>query len=192
VFDVDTPQAPGIISGRPYSLDQIIEMQREFRRTGQFRPLGRLMTAIFERLEGEKCPEPGTDVWGRSLEFGDGGPLIGLSADGFQLIVRDAFPLVLPDTPDPQAESPATAPRLKQRYADRSDKYLRGGEFVIFEPLYQFLLDPISILLPGQGGAPPPIILTFQTDSFGNQPAMLINAENGEGFIPFGAWSSSQ
>ena len=160
-------------------------MQREFKRTGNYLPLGRIMTCIFERLEGEKCPPPDTDIWGRSLEYDRSGPLLALSPDRFHLLVIGAFPLQLPDVPDPKNQ---TGPRIPQRYADRSDKHLRGTDFVIFEPLFQLLADPVGVELPGTASARPPLVVQFRADGYGQYPALLIHSANGDGYIANGAF----
>lgn len=181
---VANSEAPAIQTGRAFSLEQVISMQAEFKRTAQYTPLGRIMTIILMMRDGEKCPPPDTDVWGRSIELERRGPMLALSRDQMHLICVGNFPLVLPDTVDPRD----TSQRLKQRYADRSDKHLRGTNYVIFEPIYQLLADPLGVELPGANVARPPLVIDFKADSFGNEPALLIDSENGEGYIANGAF----
>jgi hypothetical protein len=178
--------APAILTGRPFSVDQIIQFQTEFKRTHAYQPLGRIMTIIFERLEGEACPPPGTDVWGRSLDY-DGnrsGPMLALSGDHMHLLCIGQFPMQLPDVPDPQDN----ARRIPQRYRDRSDKHLDGTNLIVFEPVYQLLADPLGVEAPGSGIARPPLIAQFRADTFGHHPALLIDAQNGDGWIVGGAF----
>jgi hypothetical protein len=180
--------APAIIPGQVFSLDQVIGLQQEFKRTGAFTPLARLMTVIFIMRDGERCPDPGTDIWGRSLEFGVEGPLLAVSADGMHLLTIGNFPLRLPDVPNP-SQDPQAPPRIPQRYADRSDKHLSGTSYAIFEPIYQLLGDPVGVELPGLGPTRPPLVANFRPDGFGKEASLLIHTETGEGFLCHGSYS---
>lgn len=153
-------------SATVFGVMDLIKLHRGFVQRGEGRRLGRLVKIVLGEIptgvtlnisEAELLRE------GRTLDWFDQGPLIGLSPGDVDLLVTT--PLTpLPDKPDGSFVAPTVtqedidksiaasgkwkppqAPLVRQIPEDRGARRIKGSNIIIFEPVHQVLFRPIGV-----------------------------------------------
>jgi hypothetical protein len=153
-------------SATAFGVEDLMKLHAGFVQRGQFRRIGRLVKIVFGEIPAGVDLRISRDEIlreGRTLDWFDQGPLLGLSQGDIDLLVTT--PLVpLPDKPDSSFKEsaatqqeieraiattgkwrPAQAPLVKQIPEDRGARRIKGSNILVFEPVYQVLFRPIGI-----------------------------------------------
>ena len=154
-------------SATVFSVEELMKLHRGFTARGEFRRLGRMVKIVLGEVPAEvplKLSAAEIATEGRTLDWFDEGPLLGLSPSDVDLLCVSKLGTVLPDKPKPgwrspevtQQEieraietngkwSPAKAPLVRQLPEERGARKMRGANILLFEPVYQVLFRPEGI-----------------------------------------------
>jgi len=150
-------------SATVFSFEELVKLHDEFVRGARFRRLGRLIKLVLGEVPAgvalNLCAEEITRE-GRTLDWFDAGPAIGMSPGDVDLLALSPVP-PLPDKPHPawkpteisEAEiklaidatgkwTPPRAPLVRQLPEDRGARRVRGTNILLFEPVHQALFRP--------------------------------------------------
>jgi hypothetical protein len=153
-------------SATAFGIEQLMELHRGFVQRGEGKRLGRLVKIVLGEVPRDVTLNLSREEIlreGRTLDWFDQGPLIGLSPGDVDLLVMSPV-TPLPDKPDAAfvapvatqeqinkaiAESgkwnPDRAPLVKQVPEDRGARRITGTNIIFFEPVYQVLFRPIGV-----------------------------------------------
>lgn len=181
---------PGISMGAQFSLDDVIKIHRERKRTREFEELGRI---VWIGLEIQTKPGETLSSVERILrskiDYMSVGPMLALSLDKRDLLLpQDVVPF--PDIPDPtwappmarQEEieakdwKPTTPPLVHQSLTERATaKYENAdGVWVIFQPVTEIWFRPLRA----------PIYAAVRCVPFNDtRTALMINVATAEAFF---------
>jgi hypothetical protein len=184
-------------SATVFSVEDLMKLHRGFVLRGEGRRLGRLVKIILGEVPAGvalNIPERELLTEGRTLEWFDQGPLIGLSPGDVDLLVTTPLPS-LPDKPDssfvaPMATQeqiekaiassgkwgPAKAPLVRQIPEDRGARRIKGSNILVFEPVHQVLFRPIGINVFGE-------VHALEDDSSATKMTFLWDFDSGSGYF---------
>lgn len=188
-------------SATVFSFEELVKLHDEFLRKAQFRRLGRLIKLVLGEVPtGVPLNLHPIEIAreGRTLDWFDSGPAIGMSPGDIDLLTLSPVP-PLPDKPDPAwiapeidehtikavidehgKWSPPRAPLVKQLPEDRGARRIRGSDILLFEPVHQALFRPEGTNVFG-------CVSGF---SFGQTvPTFAWNFYTGRGYFYGGRWS---
>jgi len=173
-------------SATTFGLEDLMELHRGFVRRGEGKRLGRMIKIVLGEIPRD-VPLNLSPVEirreGRTLDWFDQGPLLGLSPGDVDLLVVSPMS-PLPDKPDPAYIAPVAseedikksfeetgkwtppkAPLVPQLPEDRGARRVKGSNILLFEPVHQVLFRPIGVnvfgcvaALPDQASS---TVLTF-------------------------------
>jgi len=153
-------------SATTFSVEDLMKLHRGFVQRGEGKRLGRIVKIVLGELpkgvplnlSKEEIAEEG-----RTLDWFEQGPLLGLSPGDVDLLVTSPV-TPLPKKPQPgfrpraatQEEiersiqatgsfSPERAPLVAQLPEDRGARRLRGTNTLLFEPVHQILFRPVGV-----------------------------------------------
>lgn len=152
-------------SATTFGVEELMKLHRGFVRRGEGKRLGKMIKIVLGEVpSGVPLNLSREEIAreGRTLDWFDQGPVIGLSpADVDLLVVTPMNPL--PDKPDPsfraseatQAQiekaiaasgkwTPEKAPLIRQLPEDRGARRIKGTNILLFEPVHQVLFRPIG------------------------------------------------
>lgn len=162
-----------VIASPQTQLSDTLKRHAERIRKGAYIDLGRLEICFLHLDATEKTPAPGTDIFGRSLNWLQGGPKISLSANGDEIYVTSPA-LALPEVEYPDGR------RGPQRESDRTDKQVEGTGLLIFQPVRELYLNPFDKNYELQHGY---MHIRFSADMMGRSGVFLWNPSTGEAFV---------
>ena len=170
------------------TLEDVLKLQRERVRRGEFTLLGRLVKVVLEPARNAPLPpREQTRVLGVSLDWQDIGPTLGLSFDQQDLLIVAPVP-PLPKIADPTWKpplgvdtygaplpgfTPQAPPLIEQRYENFTNARVRNSTFLVFSPVAQVLFRMLS--------APAFRIIKGSAGFDGTQLTLLIDPTTGEG-----------
>jgi hypothetical protein len=176
-------------SATVFGVEELMKLHRGFVQRGEGRRLGRLVKIVLGEVPKDvplNLSAEEITLEGRTLDWFDRGPLLGLSPADVDLLVTT--PIVpLPDKPKPGFVAPAVTqqeidksiaetgkwqpmkpPLIPQLPEDRGARRIKGTHILLFEPVHQVLFRPIGINVfgcvqayPDPGSA---TVLTFVWD----------------------------
>lgn len=157
-------------SATTFGVGDLMQLHRGFIQRGEGRRLGRMIKIVLGEVPREvplNLSNEEIQREGRTLDWFDQGPLIGLSPSDVDLLVTSPMS-PLPSKPDPafhapavtQAEidrsfattgkwTPAKAPLVAQLPEDRGARRIKGTNVLLFEPVHQVLFRPIGVSVFG-------------------------------------------
>lgn len=159
-----------------FSFEEALKLHRGFVERMQYRRLGKMIKIVLGEVPSgvplNLSPEEIARE-GRTLDWFDEGPLLGLSpGDVDLLLLSPVFPL--PDKPDPTWKAPLTtqeeiekavtsggkwappkAPLVKQLPEARGARKVKGANILLFEPVHQILFRPEGVNVFGEIAAMP-------------------------------------
>lgn len=163
-------------SATVFSFEEALKLHDGFVGRMQYRRLGRMIKIVLGevpsdvplRLSPEEIAKEG-----RTLDWFDEGPLLGLSpGDVDLLLLSPVYPL--PDKADPAWKAPLVPqeeielavatdgvwrppqpPRVNQIPEDRGARKVRGANILLFEPVHQILFRPEGVNVFGEIAAIP-------------------------------------
>jgi hypothetical protein len=152
-------------SATTFTLVDLIKLHRGFVGRGEYQRIGRLVKIVLAELpKGVDIGIPAIEIEkeGRTLDWFEKGPMLGLSPGGVDLLITSPIP-ELPKKPKPgfvppmatQEEierqvretgkfTPATAPLVDQRPEDRGCTRVKGTTLLSFEPVHEVLFRAIG------------------------------------------------
>lgn len=159
-----------------FSFEDALKLHDGFVQRGQYRRLGRMIKIVLGEVpQGVPLKLAPEEIAreGRTLDWFDSGPLLGLSpGDVDLLLLSPVFPL--PDKADAtwkaplveQSEiekavaehgkwAPPKPPLVKQIPEDRGARKVRGANILLFEPVHQVLFRPEGVNVFGEIAAMP-------------------------------------
>lgn len=149
-----------------FGVEDLMKLHRGFIQRGEGRHLGRLVKIVLGEVPSGVPLNLSRDeiaLEGRTLDWFDQGPLIGLSPGDVDLLVRSPmFPLpkkpkpgfIAPSATQEEIEKsiaatggwqPTRAPLVDQIPEDRGARRIKGSNILVFEPVYQVLFRPIGV-----------------------------------------------
>lgn len=153
-------------SATTFGFEELIKLHRGFVQRGEGRRLGRLVKIVLGEVPAGVPLNISREELareGRTLDWFDQGPLVGLSPGDVDLLVTSQV-TPLPNKPDPNFSAPtvsqeeiekqikqtgkwgpAKAPLVKQVPEDRGARRIKGSNILLFEPVHQVLFRPIGI-----------------------------------------------
>lgn len=153
-----------------FGVEDLIKLHRGFIQRGEARRIGRLVKIVLGEIpQGVPLNLSREEIAseGRTLDWFDQGPLLGLSPSDVDLLVTTPL-YPLPDKPQPgfvpafttQQEidraisttgkwAPPRAPMVKQLPEDRGARRMKGTNILLFEPVYQVLFRPVGVNIFG-------------------------------------------
>jgi len=166
-----------------FGVEDLMKLHRGFIQRGEGKRLGRLVKIVLGEVPaGVPMKLSNEEILreGRTLDWFDQGPLIGLSPGDVDLLVTSPM-LPLPMKPDAGFIAPtltqqeieggkraAKAPLVAQIPEDRGARRIKGSNILLFEPVYQVLFRPIGINVFGcvqaYSDATSSTVLTFVWD----------------------------
>jgi hypothetical protein len=149
-----------------FGVEDLMKLHRGFVRRGEGKRLGRLVKIVLGEVPADvplNLSKEEITLEGRTLDWFDQGPLLGLSPADVDLLVTTPM-TPLPDKPKSgfvpptvsQAEidraiaatgkwRPEQAPMVPQRPEDRGARRIKGTNILLFEPVHQVLFRPIGV-----------------------------------------------
>jgi hypothetical protein len=153
-------------SATTFGVEDLMKLHRGFIQRGEGRRLGKIVKIVLGEVPRDvpmKLSREELSREGRTLDWFDQGPLLGLSPGDVDLLVTSPV-LPLPDKPDPAWQAPEAtqqaieaavkttgkwrperAPLIKQIPEDRGARRLRGTHTLLFEPVHQVLFRPVGV-----------------------------------------------
>lgn len=150
-------------SATVFGVEELMKLHREFIARGQFRRLGKMIKIVLGEVPVDvplNLTRAEILTEGRTLDWFERGPLIGLSPADVDLLVVSPLPS-LPDKSQPGWVQPqatqeeidhaiatqgtwtaARAPLVKQLPEDRGARKMKGANILLFEPVHQVLFRP--------------------------------------------------
>lgn len=157
-------------SATTFGFEELVKLHRGFIARGEGKRLGRMIKIVLGEVPRDvplSLSKAEITREGRTLDWFDQGPLLGLSPGDVDLLVTSPLP-PLPAKPDAafvsaevtQAEitraverhgkwNPPRAPLVAQKPEDRGARRIRGTNMLVFEPVYQVLFRPIGVQVFG-------------------------------------------
>ena len=187
-------------SATVFSFDDLVKLHDEFLSKARFHRLGRLIKLVLGEVpSGVPLNLHPIEIAreGRTLDWFDVGPAIGMSPGDVDLLTLSPVP-PLPDKPDPAWKpeevsekaikeaidatgkwAPPRAPLVKQLPEDRGARRIRGSNILLFEPVHQALFRPEGTNVFG----------CVTGYSFGDTvPTFAWNFDTGRGYFYGGRW----
>lgn len=153
-------------SATTFGVEDLMKLHRGFVQRGEGKRLGRMIKIVLGEIPRDvplNLSKEEITREGRTLDWFDQGPLLGLSpADVDLLVVSPMNPL--PDKPDPKYIAPVVseedikksfdttgkwappkAPLVRQLPEDRGARRIKGTNILLFEPVHQVLFRPIGV-----------------------------------------------
>jgi hypothetical protein len=184
-------------SATAFGVEDLMKLHRGFIQRGEGKRLGRLVKIVLGEVPKDvplKLSAAEITREGRTLDWFDQGPILGLSPGDVDLLVTTPM-MPLPPKPDPsfvapfasQAEielavrntgrwTPQQAPLLAQLPEDRGARRIKGSNILLFEPVHQVLFRPIGLNVFGCVEAlPDPSSTTVMT--------FVWNFDEGQGYF---------
>ncbi len=184
-------------SATVFGVEELMKLHRGFVQRGEGKRLGRMVKIVLGEVPRDVplnlLPEE-IAAEGRTLDWFDQGPLIGLSPADVDLLVTT--PIVpLPDKPKPGFHSPAVsqqdidraiattgkwspakAPLVRQVPEDRGARRIKNSNILVFEPVHQVLFRPIGINVFG-------CVQAFEDPGSTTKMTFLWDFDNGNGYF---------
>lgn len=181
-----------------FGVEELMKLHRGFIQRGEGKRLGRLVKIVLGEVPAGvplNIPREELVREGRTLDWFDQGPLLGLSPSDVDLLVTT--PIVqLPAKPDSafvapavsQEEierainsaagkwSPAKAPLVPQIPEDRGARRIKGSNILVFEPVHQVLFRPIGVNVFG-------CVQMFEDPASVTKPTFLWDFDNANGYF---------
>jgi hypothetical protein len=184
-------------SATTFGVEELMKLHRGFIERGQVKRLGKMIKLVLGEVpSGVTLRMSAAEIAkeGRTLDWFERGPVIGLSPGDVDLLV--ASPVVpLPDKPDPnwiapvttQAEieravtesgrwTPPRAPLVPQLPEDRGARRIKGTNTLLFEPVHQVLFRPEGINVFG-------CVEAMTDDASGTVMTFVWNFDEGRGYF---------
>ena len=180
-----------------FGVEELMKLHRGFVQRGEGKRLGRMVKIVLGELPQDVTLNLSRDEIlreGRTLDWFDQGPLIGLSPSDIDLLVTSPM-LPLPEKPDPSfvaaaqtqeqiekaiAETgkwgPTKAPLVPQIPEDRGARRIKGSNILVFEPVHQVLFRPIGLNVFG-------CVQALEDPGMGTKMTFLWDFDNGNGYF---------
>jgi hypothetical protein len=148
-----------------FGVEDLMKLHRGFVQRGEGKVLGRIVKIVLGEVpQGVPLKISPREITreGRTLDWFGQGPMLGLSPQDVDLLVRSPM-TPLPPKPDADWEQPiatqaeieraisetgkfvpAQAPLVEQKAEDRGARRIKGTNILIFEPVYQVLYRPVG------------------------------------------------
>lgn len=162
-------------TAQAFSIDDVLKIQRDRVRRGEFRPLGTAQIIVIEAAKGAMVPQREAQTAGVRLDFMGKGPLLGLSYDQKDLLICSPI-FRLPDIPDPAwvpKKAGKKAPMIAQKLVDRASGILTGSTFLVFQPVWQIMYRAV-------GFSAFKLVECATDEADGTKVALLIDPASGE------------
>jgi len=174
-----------------FGVEDLMKLHRGFVDRGEGRRLGRLVKIVLGEVPaGVPLNLSREEILreGRTLDWFDRGPLIGLSPGDADLLVTSQVP-PLPPKPDASFIAPtltqqeiesgkraAKAPLVPQVPEDRGARRIKGTNILLFEPVHQVLFRPIGINVFG-------CVEAYSDQTSGTVLTFVLDFDTGSGYF---------
>lgn len=184
-------------SATTFGIEDLMKLHRGFVQRGEGKRLGRMIKIVLGEIPRDvplNLPPAEIAREGRTLDWFDQGPLLGLSPSDVDLLVVSPMN-PLPDKPDPafRAENatqeqieramaqtgkwtPEKAPLVRQLPEDRGARRIKGTNILLFEPVHQVLFRPIGVNVFG-------CVQALPDQSSGTVLTFVWNFDEGQGYF---------
>lgn len=184
-------------SATVFGVEDLMKLHAGLVQRGEFRRIGRLVKIVLGEIPADVKLNLSRDEIvreGRTLDWFDQGPLLGLSQGEVDLLVTTPV-TPLPDKPDSSFRAseatqqeieraisdtgkwrPQTAPLVKQIPEDRGARRIKGSHILVFEPVFQVLFRPVGVNVFG-------CVQAFDDPGSSTKMTFLWDFDRGRGFF---------